>query len=58
MNEVLDRLDGIQRWFYGGEPGMDDLPLEDELAAATPSAEELPSHGHACCAGTQALPQR
>jgi hypothetical protein len=58
MNDVPDRLDGIQRWFYGGEPGMDDLPLDDDLAAALPSAEELPCHGHPCSVGTQVLPQR
>jgi hypothetical protein len=58
MNDVQERLDGIQRWFYGGEPGLDDLPQDDELDAAAPAAEERPSHGHACSAGAPALSQR
>ncbi|WP_157263384.1 hypothetical protein [Azohydromonas aeria] len=44
MNDVHDRLDGIQRWFYGGEPGMDDLPLDDDPVAA-PVEEQPPAAG-------------
>jgi hypothetical protein len=54
MNDVQDRLDGIQRWFYGGEPGLDDLPPQDECAALAP-AEELPAALDLCNACARAL---
>ena len=40
MNDLQERLDGIQRWFYGGEPGLDDLP-PDEEGFTTPAEERL-----------------
>lgn len=52
MNDVQDRLDGIQRWFYGGEPGIDDLPPDDDMAAAP--SEEPPPATTLCCACAQA----
>jgi hypothetical protein len=59
MNDLQDRLDGIQRWFYGGEPGMDDLPLDGDLDAAPPGgAEELVPLAPLCSACAQALQQR
>lgn len=33
MNEFDEWLDGVRRWFYGGEPGLDDLPLDEYSAA-------------------------
>jgi hypothetical protein len=57
MNEWQDRLDGIQLWFYGGEPGVDDLPLEDETASPAP-ADDAQASLHLCNAcAQQALPR-
>ena len=54
MSDLQDRLDGIQRWFYGGEPGLDDLPPDDEATAA-PLPEEVCGCGYLCSACSQAL---
>ncbi|NML15347.1 hypothetical protein [Azohydromonas caseinilytica] len=56
MNEFHDRLDGIQRWFYGGEPSLDDLPPDDETVA-TPLPEERPGAADLCNACARALLQ-